>query len=164
MQIILNLFFFFLQIFNEYFKEIIFNILLRLKHDNNSNTYQDYKKLLPILDCEQKFCENNRIPISIDHIDIILSFLMNINLKKFIINDKNNEKLFNSLHTNITNVCLTLIKFRHTLLSYRIPQFIYIYKDLLQSLCWYKSDRSKNIQLNDDELDNLEELALKLEK
>lgn len=98
----------------------------------------------------------------VDTIDSILAFLIDINIKKFSLCD-NNLKIFNSLHLAMSEVCLSLIKYRHLLILDRAPQFMHIFKDLLQSVVWYKSDRQKDTALPSAELENLAELAMKLE-
>ena len=94
--------------------------------------------------------------------DSILSFLMNINIKNFCLDDTN-LKTFNSLHIAITEVCSSLIKYRHILLMDRVPQYMHIFKDLTQAVVWYKSERQKDTALPPAEIDDLSELALKLE-
>lgn len=94
--------------------------------------------------------------------DSILSFLMEINIKKFPLCDTNIH-VFNSLHIAISGVCSSIIKHRHLLLMDRAPQYMHVFKDLIQSVVWYKSDRQKDTALPSDELDNLAELAMKLE-
>lgn len=100
--------------------------------------------------------------MSTDTMDSILSFLMDINIKKFPLCDTN-LKLFNSLHMAMTDVCSSLIRQRHLLLMDRVPQYMHIFKDLLQSIVWYKSDRQKDTALPTAEIDDLAELTLKLE-
>lgn len=46
----------------------------------------------------------------------------------------------------------------------RIPHFVNIFKDLLQTCCWYKSDRDKQSTLSQPEVTMLAEMAHKLEK
>lgn len=46
----------------------------------------------------------------------------------------------------------------------RVPHFVVVFKDLLQTICWYKSDRSKQAQLEAAEVTMLAEMAHKLEK
>lgn len=94
--------------------------------------------------------------------DSILSFLMDINIKKFRLDDTN-LKIFNNLQIAMTEVCSSLIKHRHILLMDRVPQYMHIFKDLTQAIVWYKSDRQKDSTLPPTEIDDLSELALKLE-
>lgn len=87
---------------------------------------------------------------------------MDINIKKFNLDDTN-LTLFNSLHLAMTDVCSSLIKHRHILLMDRVPQYMHVFKDLVQSVVWYKSDRQKDTALPGEEMDALAELAMKLE-
>ncbi|XP_073828546.1 uncharacterized protein [Musca autumnalis] len=148
-------------IFNEMYKKITFNVTLRLKRDEQQQ-FTDHDIILDLLVCHQAILENKMVPISTDTMDSILSFLMEINIKKFPLCDTN-IKVFNSLHAAVTEVCLSLIKQRNLLLLDRAPQYMHIFKDLIQSVVWYKSDRQKDTTLPSNELDNLAELAMKLE-
>lgn len=87
---------------------------------------------------------------------------MSINIKKFPLTDTN-VKLFNSIHMAMSELCTALIKQRHVLLMDRVQQFMHVFKDLLQSIVWYKSERQKDTTLGNEEIDDLVELALKLE-
>lgn len=100
--------------------------------------------------------------MSYDTLDDILAFLMDINIKKFPVGDTN-VKQFNEVHLTMIELCTVLIKHRHLILMDRVPQFVHIFKDLLQAICWYKSDRQKDTALAAEELDDLAELALKME-
>ncbi|KAM7350029.1 uncharacterized protein ACRADG_008722 [Cochliomyia hominivorax] len=148
-------------IFNEQYKQITFNITLRLQRDEQQHLI-DNDLIIKLLNCHQAVLDNKMIPISTDTLDSILSFLMDVNIKKFRLTDTN-LKDFNTLHLSITEVCNSLIKNRHILLMDRVPQYMHIFKDLLQSIVWYKSDRQKDTALPSDEIDVLSELALKLE-
>lgn len=61
-------------------------------------------------------------------------------------------------------VCLHLIMHRNVFIMSRVPQFVNVYKDLLQTVCWYKSDRSQHTQLEQAEVTVLAEHAHTLEK
>ncbi|XP_055854277.1 uncharacterized protein LOC129918012 [Episyrphus balteatus] len=148
-------------IFNEHFKLITFNMVLRLEKDDQCQIV-DYETVLSMLECQKAFAENSQIPLSYDTLDDILAFMMDINVKKFPVGDTN-VKLFNSVHQAMTELCTILIKHRHLILMDRVPQFVHIFKDLLQAICWYKSDRQKDTALATEEVDGLAELALKME-
>ncbi|XP_037812924.1 uncharacterized protein LOC119604414 [Lucilia sericata] len=148
-------------IFNEQYKQITFNITLRLARDEQQH-FNDYDLIVNLLNCHQAVLDNKMIPISTDTLDSILSFLMDINIKKFRLSDTN-LKVFHNLHLAMTEVCSSLIKHRHILLMDRVPQYMHIFKDLLQSIVWYKSERQKDTALPSNEIDDLSELALKLE-
>ena len=87
---------------------------------------------------------------------------MDINIKRFPLDDKKTE-CFKNQHLAMTELCTALIKHSHLLLMDRVPQFMHIFKDLLQSVVWYKSERQKDTALTADELETLTELAQKLE-
>ncbi|XP_055905406.1 uncharacterized protein LOC129940904 [Eupeodes corollae] len=148
-------------IFNEHFKLITFNMVLRLEKDDQFQ-FVDYETVLSLLECQKAFAENSKIPMSYDTLDDILAFMMDINVKKFPVGDTN-VKLFKSIYLTMTELCTNLIKYRHLILMDRVPQFVHVFKDLLQAICWYKSDRQKDTVLGSEELDDLAELALKME-
>ncbi|XP_065364855.1 uncharacterized protein LOC135957936 [Calliphora vicina] len=148
-------------IFNEQYKQITFDITLRLARDEQQH-FNDYDLIVNLLNCHQAILDNKMIPISTDTMDSILSFLMDINIKKFRLSDTN-LKVFHTLHLAITEVCSSLIKYRHILLMDRVPQYMHIFKDLLQAIVWYKSERQKDTALPSNEIDDLSELAMKLE-
>ncbi|XP_013117063.2 uncharacterized protein LOC106094396 [Stomoxys calcitrans] len=148
-------------IFNEQYKKITFNITVLLKR-NEQQQLIDSDLVLELLHCHQYILDNKMVPITTDTMDSILSFLMDITMKKFPLNDAN-LRIFHSLHLAMTEVCSSMIKQRHLLLMDRAPQYMHIFKDLLQSVVWYKSDRQKDTALPSGELDDLAELAMKLE-
>lgn len=67
-------------------------------------------------------------------------------------------------HSRISDLCYSLIQHRHYFVLDRIPQFVVILKDLVQSVCWYRCDRPRGKQLDDDEVTALAELSHKMEK
>lgn len=67
-------------------------------------------------------------------------------------------------HIRISELCYSLIQYRHFFIVDRIPQFVVILKELLQSICWYKCNRLRSKPLDDDEVTILAELSHKLEK
>lgn len=148
-------------IFNDKFKSITCKIMLRLGKDKHQQ-YLDKEQVLAILAAQQSLVENKMIPISTDTLDDILSLLMDINIKKFPVSE-NNLGIFKQLHCAMSKLFGSLIRQRHLLLMDRVPQFMHIFKDLIQSIVWYKSDRQKDAALSANELDDLSELAMKLE-
>ncbi|XP_036341891.1 uncharacterized protein LOC118751230 [Rhagoletis pomonella] len=148
-------------IFNEKFKSITCNIILRLVKDEKQQ-FVDKEQVFAILAAQQSLVENKMIPISMDTIDDILAFLMDINIKRFALSE-NNLSTFKRLHWSMTDLVGGLIRQRHVLLMDRVPQFTHIFKDLIQSIVWYKSDRQKDAALSSTELEDLAELAMKVE-
>uniref|UniRef100_A0A0A1WF61 Importin subunit beta-3 n=1 Tax=Zeugodacus cucurbitae TaxID=28588 RepID=A0A0A1WF61_ZEUCU len=148
-------------IFNDKFKSITCNIILRLGKDEHQQ-FLDKEQVLAILAAQQSLVENKMIPISTDTLDDILSLLMDINIKQFPLSE-NNLETFKQLHCAMCGLFSSLIRQRHVLLMDRVPQFMHIFKDLVQSIVWYKSDRQKDAALSANELDDLAELAMKLE-
>ncbi len=67
-------------------------------------------------------------------------------------------------HIGITDLCYSLVQHRHYFIMDRIPQFVVILKDLLQSVCWFKCNRGRGKHLDDDEVTVLAELSHKMEK
>lgn len=53
---------------------------------------------------------------------------------------------------------------RNVFIMNRVPQFVNVYKDLLQTVCWYKSNRGQHSQLEQAEVTVLAENAHNLEK
>lgn len=96
-------------------------------------------------------------------IDDILAFLTEINIKKIDANTFD-SKNFVELLTQMCTVCLHLIMHRNVFILNRVPQFVNVYKDLLQTVCWYKSNRSQHTQLEQAEVTVLAEQAHNLEK
>ncbi|XP_037936207.1 uncharacterized protein LOC119670139 [Teleopsis dalmanni] len=148
-------------IFNEQFKQISCDIISQLTK-NEQQQFSNMEVVSKLLASQKAVTDNKMVPLSLDTLDNILSFLMNINIKNFQITDTNVDT-FNNLHMSMLELCTSLIKHRHMLLLDRVPQFMYIFKDLVQSIVWYKSERQKNSTLSSEELDQLAELALKLE-
>ncbi|XP_075155043.1 uncharacterized protein LOC142228493 [Haematobia irritans] len=148
-------------IFNEQYKQMTCSITIHLKR-NEQQQLIDYRLINELLLSHKALMDNKMIPISTDTMDSIISFLMDINIKKFSLSDTNLETFY-SLHLAMTSVCTSMIKQRHLLIMDRAPQFMQIFKDLLQSIVWYRNDRQKDIALPNDELNNLAELAMKLE-
>ncbi|XP_067637542.1 uncharacterized protein [Eurosta solidaginis] len=148
-------------IFNENFKSITSKIIMRLFKDEQQQ-FVDKEILLTILAAQKSLVENKTIPISTYSLDDILAFLMDINIKHFPISD-DNLCIFKKLHLSMSDLLGALLRQRHMLLMDRVPPFMHIFKNLIQSILWYKSDRQKDIALTETELEDLAELAIKLE-
>lgn len=73
-------------------------------------------------------------------------------------------KRFVQLLNYMLELCSSLLNHRHVFLMDRVPHFVVVFKDLLQTICWYKSDRNKQAQLEAAEVTMLAEMAHKLEK
>lgn len=118
--------------------------------------------LLGLLKCHQAIIENKMVPMSADSIDAIMAFLVDLNIKSFSLCDTNLQEFY-SLHLAMIAVCFSLVKHRHLFLIDRVPQYMHIFKDLIQAILWHQSDRRKNVGLSDFEIDALTESSLKLE-
>lgn len=75
-----------------------------------------------------------------------------------------NASLLRETHTRISDLCYSLIQHRHFFIVDRIPQFATIVKELLQSICWFKCERSNGKDLDDEEVTVLTELSHNSEK
>uniref|UniRef100_A0A1A9Z4Q4 Urb2 domain-containing protein n=1 Tax=Glossina pallidipes TaxID=7398 RepID=A0A1A9Z4Q4_GLOPL len=150
-------------IFNENYKQIIFNINLRLlSKEGHRMCNSNHSWLLNLLKCHQAIIENKMVPMSADSIDAILAFLVDLNIKSFSLCDTNLQEFY-SLHLAMIAVCFSLVKHRHLFLIDRVPQYMHIFKDLIQAILCHQSDRRKNVGLSDIEIDALTESSLKLE-
>lgn len=86
-----------------------------------------------------------------------------LNIKKFdfmAINIAQSAEIFHLM----ADLCQALINQRHFFIMDRIAQFVHVFKDLLQAVCWYKSKRNKTDNLEAAEVTMLAEIAHKLEK
>lgn len=104
-----------------------------------------------------------QIPVSVELIDDILSFMTEINIKK-IDAETFDSKGFVHLLEQMCSLCLGLIQHRSTFIIDRVPHFVAVFKDLLQTICWYKSNRSQFKQLEQAEVTMLAEMAHILER
>lgn len=101
--------------------------------------------------------------MSVELIDDMLSFMTEINIKK--IEAKTfDSKLFAHLLEQMCSLCLGLIQHRSVFIIDRVPHFVNVFQDLLQTICWYKSNRSQHTQLEQAEITMLAEMAHMLEK
>lgn len=89
-------------------------------------------------------------------------FIANLNINKIIELENQSEKYFR-IHQAVTDLCISMMKHRHILLLDRIPQITRIFSKQLESACFFKSERQKDISLSNEELDNLKSCFLRLE-
>lgn len=71
---------------------------------------------------------------------------------------------FIKLHEKMSDLCLQMVQHRVIFIVDRLPQFSQVFKDLVQAICWYRSDRKENVKLENAEVTILADLAHKLEK
>lgn len=102
-------------------------------------------------------------PVSVELIDDILAFLSEINVKKIDAEQFNSDR-FKSLLEQMCALVLGLIQHRSVFILDRVPHFVNVFKDLLQTICWYKSNRNQQTQLEQAEITMLAEMAHILEK
>lgn len=101
--------------------------------------------------------------MSVELIDDILAFLVEINVKK-IDTEKFDANQFKCLLERMCALLLGLIQHRPSFILDRVPHFVNVFKDILQTICWYKSTRSQQTQLDQVEITMLAEMAHSLEK
>lgn len=102
-------------------------------------------------------------PLSAELIDDILSFLAALNVKK-IDAEQFGVEHFKSLVEQMCALCMGLIQHRFVFVMDRVPHYVNVFKDLLQTICWYKSNRSQQTPLEQAEITMLAEMAHSLEK
>lgn len=76
---------------------------------------------------------------------------------------ENISENFFKIHEAISDLCLSMMKHRHTLLLDRIPQITNIFTKQLEYVCFFKSGRQNDTQLSIEELEKLKICFLKLE-
>lgn len=148
--------------FSDFFKKITFWIRLSALAKSN-DLMQNYETIIHLLDCYAIFIDNVQVPASMELIDDIISLLSEINVKT-IVAQTFDSKRFVRLVDRMIDVAQSLINHRHVFVLDRVPQFVHVFKDLLQTICWYKSNRNKQAQLEQAEVTMLAEMAHKLEK
>lgn len=147
------------QICSEFFRQVSFQIIIKLR----TSPQTQHNVRLQLLNCQKHLCSNIQIPVSTDLIDDIISF-MSETIKYQQIKTITDASILKETHGQISDLCHSLIQYRHFFIVDRIPQFVIILKELLQSVCWYKCNRSRGKHLDDDEVTILAELSHKLEK
>lgn len=118
--------------------------------------------LLKLLECHRRVCTNVQLPVSTVFVDDTLSLLTEINIKKFQLTTENGPD-FVALHTRMSELCQALIQHRHFFIVDRIPQFVAVIRDLLQSVCWYHGAK-KDGSLENGEITMLAALSHNMEK
>ncbi|XP_055703131.1 uncharacterized protein LOC129801813 [Phlebotomus papatasi] len=144
------------KIFSTFYKDIIGII------SDVCSTFskgESMELILDILKSHTIYVKNTKIPLPNSFFHNILTFLVEINLKQL----KLNIKDFSRLHLQMTEFCHAVNQHRSSCLRFTMPQFVYIFKDLIHGICGYRSDRSKNEKLDQEEIDILTQLAHKLE-
>lgn len=147
------------QICSEFFRQVSFQIVIKLR----TSPEAQYNVRHQLLDCQKHLCVNIQLPVSTDLIDDIISF-MSETIKYQQIKTITDASMLKETHGRCSDLCYSLIQHRHYFILDRIPQFVIILKELLQSVCWYKCNRSRGKHLDDDEVTTLAELSHKLEK
>lgn len=181
--------------FNEIFKQTSLRVLFSIRLRGPLLSQLDAVHCL--LDCQKLICTNIQIPMSVETIDDILAFLGEINIKRFagavivpetpnhtpalplqqfdkkqsqtqtLVVAQNSAEL-QALHSRMADVCFALVQHRHFFIVDRVPQFVAVLRDLLQSVAWYKSDKRKEAPaangLDSGEVSVLADLAHRIEK
>lgn len=127
------------------------------------NVYEHPELILDILRCFSVATQNRQIVMSQSLFANILAFCLDINLKRFKVNEAN-AGIFEKLHQQLTQLCTNLIQARSLALKNAMPQFVSLMKDLVHTICAFRNERSDLKQkLTDDEVKMLSTLALRLE-
>lgn len=150
------------KMFVESFKQ--FFSLVTLTKNLDASLAEQYDPQL--LQCQRVIVDNVQIPVTIQFIDDTLALMAEINLKKFKITCSagNEANRFLSLHTNAADLCHSLVHTRSVFIVDRMPQFVGIFRDLVQSICWYRNERAREENLSNSEITMLAEQSHKLEK
>lgn len=170
------------QIYSEFYKQVTLWTLLTLRAKENiltlgnkyvlnlirnhiiiiNNVQVDGTSKLRTKKITHSFI-TSQIPVSIDLIDDILSFMVELNVKKFDFLGTDLEQSAYILREMI-ELTQSLINQRHIFIMDRVAQFVHVFKDELQAVCWYKSQRAKTDNLDAAEITILAEMAHNLEK
>lgn len=148
--------------FVESFKQ--FYSLVSLSKNRDASLADQYDEQL--LQCQRLIVDNVQIPVTIQFIDDTLALMAEINLKKIKITNSTGTEAtrFVSLHTNAADLCYALVHTRSVFIVDRVPQFVAIFRDLVQSICWYRNERAREENLSNSEITMLAEQSHKLEK
>lgn len=104
-----------------------------------------------------------KTPVSVELVDDMIAFLAEINVKKIDAEQFDSDK-FKCLLERMCALCLELMQHRAAFIKDRVPHFVNVFKDLLQTIGWYKSNRSQQTSLDQAEITMLAEMAHNLEK
>lgn len=148
------------QIFSEFFRQVSFQMFVKLQKFDAPTQHIVRQKLL---ECQQHLCINVQIPVTFDLIDDIIGFVSDT-IKQQQIKTITDVSALKEIHTRICDLWYSLIQHRHYFIMERIPQFVVILKELMQSVCWFKCNRTRGKQLDNDEVTALAELSHKMEK
>ncbi|XP_034489874.1 uncharacterized protein LOC117793614 [Drosophila innubila] len=143
---------------NEHFELLIGNISLRLPGVEDASYRQHVVRLL---EAQRALASNRTVPLTGETLDCILGTMLDMNIKRFIISGGKLDD-FLLLHAGISENLLLLLRQHATLMSDRAAQLTALCQDLIEAIVCYRSDRKQAQNLNDQELDGLAELALKL--
>ncbi|XP_030244966.1 uncharacterized protein LOC115564582 [Drosophila navojoa] len=143
---------------NEQFELINGNVSLRLPAPSDA-AYCNH--VLRLLEAQSALANNRTVPLTGETLDSILASMLDLNIKRFIL-DGGSWLDFRRLHATLSENCLLLLRQHATLMSDRAAQLSAICQDLVQSIICYRSERQQAQSLTDDELDGLAELGLKL--
>lgn len=151
------------QIFSEFLKKTLFWIRMNARSKSNADISIIFDETIHLLECYTIFVNNIQISASSEIIDDILMLLLEIKVNKIQPNVIGVDRFIELLNKMI-DLTQSLINHRHVFITDRVPPFSSIFKDLLQTICWYKSDRDKQNQLDQAEVTMLAEMAHQLEK
>lgn len=143
---------------NEHFELLTGNISLRLPGVGDA-TYRQH--VVRLLEAQRALASNRTVPLTGETLDSILGTMLDMNIKRFIISGGSLDD-FLVLHAGISENLLLLLRQHATLMSDRAAQLTALCQDLIEAIVCYRSDRKQAQNLNDQELDGLAELALKL--
>ncbi|XP_059608222.1 uncharacterized protein LOC132256058 [Phlebotomus argentipes] len=115
--------------------------------------------LLDILQCHVVVVKNKKIPLHNSLFSNMLTFLLEINLKRLM----SSMKDFSDLHLGMIEFCHAVNQHRSSCLKFAMPQFVAIFKGLVHGICGFRSERSKKDKLDKEDIEILTGLAHKLE-
>ncbi|GAB0098911.1 hypothetical protein DMENIID0001_147180 [Sergentomyia squamirostris] len=142
------------EIFSQAYDEIMQKIVQKIVQQD----HQDFVEI--ILKTHTIIMKNTKILMSNTLFQNILTFLIEINLKRLKINIKD----FSGLCFQMIELCNAMNQHRSSCLRFTMPQFVTIFKNLIYAICGYRNDRNKDEKLDQNELTTLTDLAHKLEQ
>lgn len=142
---------------------LLFNKISSLEVGANGR-YEDDALVLSILQVMEALCSNKKNPVGTRFLDDILTFLMDVKIRRYSVEEgPTARKTFQDLYKQMVRVCLELIHCQGSVALNRVPQFVYVFRELLQALVTYRSERLKLSDLDADELEELSGLGHDLE-
>uniref|UniRef100_A0A1B0CKH0 Nucleolar 27S pre-rRNA processing Urb2/Npa2 C-terminal domain-containing protein n=1 Tax=Lutzomyia longipalpis TaxID=7200 RepID=A0A1B0CKH0_LUTLO len=145
------------EVFSKFYEEILFEITAKLIP--KEAVEDSLLLMLNILKCHSVIIKNKKIPLPNSLFQDILTFLVEINLKRL----KVNLEDFTKLHLQMTDLCYVINQHRSSCLRFAMPQFVSIFKNLVHGICGYRSDMGKKEKLEQEEVEALTGLSHKLE-